>query len=395
VLRGLSGDADREPRDQKVTVAEIERYLQEKVPAASRRLSHRDQSPVVAGGATDDVLALIGKPLQGLGQKLADLESAAAAQEAQAVAVAPAAAASSADPVEMMDVPAGIFTMGVAESGAEQDKDNDRYRYFMGDAGSGAEQDEGSVHLVYLDAFRIDKVEVTNDRYRRFAEAVVMEGHRWCDKSEPASKNHTPGEWSNATLSEATQPVVGVDWWDAHAYCTWVGKRLPTEAEWEKAARGTDGRLYPWGNEYDAKVANGTNAVGKTAPVGSYPRGASPYGVLDMAGNAWEWVHDWYDTTYYASAPPRNPPGPASGQHRVLRGGLVDRCPAVPPLGVPRLGGPGAPRQLLRLPLRPKPEMTLDCSHTGSRWPRGGAWAAEEDWPRSCWSSSCSRFPCR
>ena len=201
------------------------------------------------------------------------------------------------DGMVMVYVPAGEFLMGSADS----DKD--------------AQSDEKPQHTVYLDAFWIDRTEATNAQYKKCAQAGA------CKASGYASDSKYNGD---------NQPVVGVSWDAAQAYCQWAGRQLPTEAQWEKAARGAqaDGRIYPWGNqpatcEYAVMSDGSGNGCGEDAPwpVGSKPKGASPYGALDMAGNVWEWVADWYEEKYYANSPSRNPIGPSSGQYRVLRGG--------------------------------------------------------------------------
>ena len=188
------------------------------------------------------------------------------------------------DGAEMVLVPEGEFVRGSDES------------------------DDGKPrHQAFLDAYYIDKYETTNALYRTFLEATRRKGPRY---------------WTEEKWNGAQQPVVAVTWYEADAYCTWAKKRLPTEAEWEKAARGTDGRKYPWGEQWDASRANSAvSKLGKTVPVGSYPNGGSPYGAHDMAGNVAEWVADWYAKDYYQRSPKRNPTGPDSGQSRVLRGG--------------------------------------------------------------------------
>ena len=196
---------------------------------------------------------------------------------------------------EMVRVPAGEFMMGSPEGVGEGD--------------------EHPQHKVYLDTFEIGKYPVTNEQYAVFV----------ADTGRTA-----PSYWQKGKVpkSKEKHPVVYVSWEDAAAYCQWLSEktgekwRLPTEAEWEKAARGTDGRTYPWGDEEPDKTrCNFGENVGGTTPVGRYPSGASPYGALDMAGNVWEWCADWYDEKYYDRALFRNPAGPANGQYRVLRGG--------------------------------------------------------------------------
>jgi formylglycine-generating enzyme required for sulfatase activity len=172
-------------------------------------------------------------------------------------------------------------------------------------------KDEKPLHTVYLDAFWIDQTEVTNAMYAKCVQDAKC--------SQPGSTTHyNDSKYTN-------HPIVYVSWNDAKIYCEWAGRRLPTEAEWEKAARGTDGRIFPWGNKLpDNNLVNYNGDIGDTTEVGKYPNGASPYGALDMAGNVAEWSSDWYSNTYYQSSPSSNPLGPGSGQYRVLRGGSWD-----------------------------------------------------------------------
>jgi eukaryotic-like serine/threonine-protein kinase len=191
------------------------------------------------------------------------------------------------DGVTLLYVPAGEFVMGSDDANADED--------------------ERPAHPVYLDAYWIDQTEVTNERFGRCVEAGA------CD---PIAR---PRE-DAAELPD--QPVEGATWLQAVDYCAWVGRRLPTEAEWEKAARGTDGRLYPWGNDVPATpISNYDSLIDDVTEVGRYPEAASPYGVLDMTGNVWEWTADWYGEDYYVESPRENPTGPEAGVLRVLRGG--------------------------------------------------------------------------
>ncbi len=174
--------------------------------------------------------------------------------------------------------------------------------------------DEKPAHTVTLDAFWIDRTEVTNAIYARRVQADI------CQSPSEKSSSTRNSYYGNSRYAD--YPVVNVSWNDAKRYCAWAGRRLPTEAEWEKAARGTDGRVYPWGDSApSSERLNFSVNLGDTTPVGLYPEGASPYGALDMAGNVLEWVADWYAADYYWNSPDQNPEGPESSDIRVLRGG--------------------------------------------------------------------------
>jgi len=215
------------------------------------------------------------------------------------------------DGAPMVLIPEGSFPMGVPHG----DRDGGR--------------DEYPRHDVFVNNFYIDKFELTNGRYLEFVKAT---NHRIPQNPKNATRNL----WQGDTITESLidRPVINVDWADANDYCQWAGKRLPTEAEWEKAAKGTADRRFPWGNvEPTNKHLNFNQQwIGEKTlmPVGSYELGKSPFGVYDMAGNVWEWVNDWYDAKYYEKSPAKNPTGPVSGTKRVLRGsGWENETPTV------------------------------------------------------------------
>jgi len=208
---------------------------------------------------------------------------------------------------EMVFVPAGEFWMGSDDG----------------------ESDEGPRHRAYVDALHIDKFEITNVQFKAFVDARGYERRELWSRSgwQWRSEQHLtqPLYWNDSRWNAPKQPVVGVSWYEAEAFCKFGGKRLPTEAEWEKAARGAEGRKYPWGDQWESSGANSDESkLGTTAPVGSYPTGVSPYGAHDMAGNVWEWVADWYSDNYYHRSPGRSPRGPDSAVSKVIRGGSWD-----------------------------------------------------------------------
>jgi formylglycine-generating enzyme required for sulfatase activity len=191
--------------------------------------------------------------------------------------------------------------------------------FWMGVDGLQGLDDERPRHRVTLDAYAMDVHEVTVALYSIFLKKTGRT---------------PPLFWDTVDVKQhADRPVIGVDWEDAEAYCRWAGKRLPTEAEWEHAARGEDERRYPWGNltptpEYANYGIGARFSYDQTLmPVGHYEKGKSPYGLYDMAGNVWEWVQDWYATNYYEVSDKHNPRGPEAGQFKVLRGGSWSELP--------------------------------------------------------------------
>ena len=239
------------------------------------------------------VLAFAALPIMGIlrGTVLTPYEEAPPETEESASSVE-SAANEEPVPEEMVTIPAGPFVRGTMRGGF----------------------DEQPERTIYLDTFSIDRYEVTNHQYQQF---IAATGHR---KAGPPSRYAK----SISKMRGPNQPVVYVSWDDANAYCRWKDKRLPTEAEWEKAMRGTDGRLWPWGNQEKPNGANWARAQDGhdvSARVGTFQTDKSPYGVMDGAGNVMEWVIDWYQEAYYKDSPDKDPPSPEFGTFRVMRGG--------------------------------------------------------------------------
>jgi len=217
---------------------------------------------------------------------------------------------SKATPMPTLPPPSGVILVPAGE-------------FIMGSLLGEGFPNERPQHTVYLDAFYIGKYEVTNAEYKECADAGACR--------PPSENSSSTRDFYYGNPEYDNYPVIYVSWYDAKAYCEWKGMRLPTEAEWEKAARGTDGRECPWGNELDSDKCNCTWSPiipRDTTEVGSYPDGASPYGAMNMAGNVSEWVADWYNEDYYKewvadwyNEDYYNPQGPASGERRVVRGG--------------------------------------------------------------------------
>ena len=214
-------------------------------------------------------------------------------------------------PDDMVLVSGGPFVMGVDKEENPKIKTMSKIQQLKYAVSLEAFNDEGPSRTVTLDSFHIDKYEVSNKKYGEFMKAT---GH-------PA-----PAYWDDHRRNKPEQPVSGVNWYDAKAYCSWANKRLPTEAEWEKTARGPKGFKYPWGDDPDPSKANYGRKQEFTSNVDAYPEGKSPYGVYNMAGNVFEWVADWYDPNYYKNSQAQvNPVGPSDGAFLSGTGTYVDR----------------------------------------------------------------------
>ena len=246
--------------------------------------------------------------------------------------------------ITLVYVPAGEFLMGSTD--AAVDEALALCQHYQSNCDRSWFTAEQPQHRVHLSGYWIGQTEVTNAQYRSFIEAGGYADHEhWTEEGwQWKERNHVvqPQYWNEEPWSGADYPVVGMSWYEAAAFAAWAGACLPTEAEWEKAARGSDGWLWPWGDAWDGRSANFCDAncdydwkdgavddgYQYTSPAGNYRSGASPYGALDCAGNVWEWVADWYGERYSPTGVvSRNPGGIGSGTHHVLRGGSWNFAP--------------------------------------------------------------------
>lgn len=227
------------------------------------------------------------------------------------------------DGSHMLLIPAGTFSMG----GTKEELEGFAYKEYLNYVA------ERPLHTVSVGAFYMDQHEITQEQYGRFLAYIEESGDRSMDHPDQPDNLAHRQQYVNESLTAPTQPAVGINWYDAYAYCNWAGKRLPTEAEWEYAARGPGYRVYPWGDEapdadgiwranYRPPQTSNIDGHQYTAPVGSYPDGVSPFGIMDMAGNAEEWVSDWLDVKYYQKTEgAQDPKGPLGGTNKVIKGG--------------------------------------------------------------------------
>ncbi len=235
----------------------------------------------------------------------------------------------------MVFIPGGEFIMGQTEEEKQwllKELGEEKYRLDFAD--------EGPARKIYVSSFWISKYKVTNRQYVRFLMEAGVDHRNGCMNNQCIEirqddpESYIKGSKGHYYVVEGYEnyPVTEISWYGAVQYCRWLASktglnfRLPTEAEWEKAARGTDGRWFPWGNKLpDCSLANYKDCGSYIKPVGAYPEAASPYGVEDMAGNLWDWIHDWYFLDYYKFQPKKDPTGPPPATNRSLRGGSWNR----------------------------------------------------------------------
>ncbi|MGY8825296.1 MAG: formylglycine-generating enzyme family protein [Candidatus Latescibacterota bacterium] len=255
------------------------------------------------------------------------------------------------DGSEMLLIPAGEFTMG----GRKEDLEGFAGKGYLNYAS------ENPLHKVSISRFYMDKYEITNSQYAKFLSDMGESGDKSNDHPDQPDNLHHRQQYINEKLNDPQQPAVGINWFDAYAYCNWAGKRLATEAEWEYAARGAGDvyRKYPWGNEdpdaegiwranYRPLPGADLDGFSHTAPVGSYPDGISPFGIMDMSGNAEEWVQDWLDVGYYAKTKgAQDPQGPLAGRNKVIKGGSYGSDLYHVRIGIRLYGAPHPKTELL------------------------------------------------